>query len=98
MTNRITSASGALSNARGANMRAVLDADPVIHLSRIDQLDLLDALFEGVFLPVAVHNEVMAAPPEILGRTSIAISLMQGRLQIYRIQTALPSAALGRGE
>jgi predicted nucleic acid-binding protein len=71
-------------------MRAVLDAGPVIHLSWIDQLDLLDALFEGVFLPVAVRNEVMAAPPETPDRTSIAISLMQGRLRIYRIQTALP--------
>jgi len=79
-------------------MRVVLDSGPIIHLSWIDHLDLLDTLFEEVFLPIAVCNEVLATSLETLGRVSIEASLTQGWLQIHGIQTTLPSAALGRGE
>lgn len=48
-------------------MRVVLDAGPIIHLSWIDRLDLLDAIFEEVLLPAAVRDEILAAPAMTLG-------------------------------
>ena len=79
-------------------MRVVLDSGPVIHLSWINRLDLLDTLFEEVSLPIAVRNEVLAASPGTLGRMHIVASFTQGWLQIHDVQTTLPFVALGRGE
>lgn len=79
-------------------MRVVLDSGPVIHLSWINRLDLLDTLFEEVLLPIAVRNEIVAASPGTLGRMNIAASLTQDWLQIHDVRTTLPPVALGRGE
>jgi len=72
----------------------VSDAGPVIHLSWIDHLSLLDRLYGEVLLPDAVHDEVLAAPPETPGVEAIQEALNRGRLR------AVPLAltALGAGE
>jgi predicted nucleic acid-binding protein len=44
-------------------MRAVSDAGPLIHLSWIDQLPLLNHLFDEVIVPSAVRDEVLVLPP-----------------------------------
>jgi predicted nucleic acid-binding protein len=44
-------------------MRAVSDAGPLIHLSWIDQLPLLNHLFDQVIVPSAVRREVLVLPP-----------------------------------
>ncbi|MDP9371505.1 MAG: DUF3368 domain-containing protein [Chloroflexota bacterium] len=64
-------------------MRVVSDAGPIIHLSWIDHLDLLDALFEEVLLPPAVREEVLAAPTGALGLERIAAALGQGWLRVH---------------
>ena len=40
-------------------MRAVSDAGTLIHLSWIQQVDLLERIFEEVFVPPAVRDEVL---------------------------------------
>ncbi len=55
-------------------MRAVSDAGPLIHLSWIDQLALLDRLFEEVIVPPAVRDEVLASPAGTLGLDRILIT------------------------
>lgn len=42
-------------------MIVVADAGPIIHLSRIGQIDLLPALYERLLVPVAVYEEVVQA-------------------------------------
>ncbi len=84
-------------------MRAVVDAGPVIHLSWIDHLDLLDHLFEEVFLPPAVRDEVLAPPPGTLGLERVQQALAAGWLRVRaptRGTQASPAAAgpLAAGE
>lgn len=63
-------------------MRAVLDAGPLIHLSWIDQVDLLHGLFEEVIVPTAVRNEVLDAPFDTPGLTSIQRVLSGSWLEV----------------
>jgi predicted nucleic acid-binding protein len=80
-------------------MRVVLDSGPIIHLSWIDALDLLATLFEEVFLPSAVRDEILAAPAETVGLDRIRAALSHGWL---RVDAARPPpvtlSALGQGE
>ena len=83
-------------------MRAVSNAGPIIHLSWIDRLDLLTALFEEVVVPVAVREEVLRAGPHVPGIQAIRDAFASGWL---RVQPVLDSAAalrltaeLDRGE
>src|SRR6266545_7538515 len=63
-------------------MRAVSDAGPLIHLSWIDQLALLDRLFEEVIVPPAVRDEVLASPAGTLGLDRIQRAFAEGWLQV----------------
>ena len=63
-------------------MRAVSDAGPLIHLSWIDQLGLLDRLFEEVLVPPAVRDEVLASPAGTLGLDRIQRAFAEGWLQV----------------
>jgi predicted nucleic acid-binding protein len=84
-------------------MRAVSDAGPLIHLSWIDQLALLDRLFEEVFVPPAVRDEVLASPTGTLGLDRIQWAFAEGWLQVkaptgpLRLTRSV-SDALDRGE
>ncbi len=71
-------------------MGVVSDAGPIIHLSWIARLDLLDTLFGEGGLPAAVRDELLAPPPGTLGLERITAALEQGRLRVY---TAAPQAA-----
>lgn len=80
-------------------MRVVLDSGPILHLSWIEKLDLLDILFEEVFLPFAVRDEVLAAPAEMVGLDHIRTALSQGWLRVDATQPVpVTLAALGQGE
>jgi uncharacterized protein len=74
-------------------VRAVSNAGPIIHLSWIDRLDLLAALFEEVFVPVAVREEVLRAGPQVPGIQAIRDAFASGWL---RVQPVLDSAAVLR--
>lgn len=93
---------GDRAGATASAVRAVTDAGPVIHLSWIDCLDVLDTLFEEVLLPEAVRDEVLAAPPGTPGLDHIRAALGRGHLRATAVATgrAVPAAltALGAGE
>ena len=48
-------------------VKAIASAGPLIHLSWIDQLDLLPCLFDAVLVPFAVRDEVLQASPDVPG-------------------------------
>lgn len=83
-------------------MRAVSDAGPLIHLSWIDQLSLLEELFEAVDVPVAVRDEVLAAPAGTLGRDKLEAFVRSSNVQV--VEEPFPGSAmetragLGQGE
>lgn len=84
-------------------MRVVADAGPIIHLSWIQCLDLLPALFEAILIPPAVRDELLAAPTETRGRASIASAIAGETIQIQQTSPVTEageqnSVALDRGE
>ena len=84
-------------------MRAVSDAGPLIHLSWIDQVDLLERIFEEGFVPPAVRDEVLASPAGTLGLDRIQRAFAEGWLQVTaptRLlrMTKSVADALDRGE
>lgn len=82
-------------------MRAVSDAGPLIHLSWIDQLQLLRQFFDEVIVPPAVRREVLILPPPgTLGLTALEQAFERGDI---RVSTPIGQAstylgALDRGE
>lgn len=84
-------------------MRVVLDAGPVIHLSWLHRLDLLSALFDEVLLPLAVRDEVLAAPEGTLGLDDIRVALHRSDLTVHAVSAvqarqASLQTSLGAGE
>lgn len=74
--------------AREANVRTVADAGPVIHLAWINQLHVLDALFDEVLIPSAVRSEVLSPTGRGLGRAQIQAMLAAGRLKVQAPTTS----------
>ncbi len=83
-------------------MRAVSNAGPIIHLSWIDRLDLLAALFEEVLVPVAVREEVLRAGPHVPGIQAIRDAFANGWLRVQSVRDSAAvlrlTAELDRGE
>jgi predicted nucleic acid-binding protein len=80
-------------------MRAVADAGPLIHLAWLNHLDWLYLLFEEVFVPLAVRDEILRladAPDTGL----ISDALTNGRLilQSPRLDSGLLETLLDPGE
>lgn len=46
-------------------MIVVSDSSPLIALSSVDRLDLMQLLFDEVIIPVSVHDEVMGQAAKI---------------------------------
>jgi predicted nucleic acid-binding protein len=67
-------------------VRAVADAGPIIHLSWIDRLDLLSALFEEVLVPAAVEHEVLRAGLTEPGVAAIRAAFTAGSLLVRPVQ------------
>lgn len=49
-------------------MIVVSDASPLIALSSVDRIDLLQLLFDMVIIPVAVHDEVISEASKTIGK------------------------------
>lgn len=83
-------------------MRAVSDAGPLIHLSWIDQLDLLRTLFDEVVAPLAVRDEVLRAGPDVPGVAAIRGAFAAGWLTMQPVAdptaVGMLTAELDRGE
>jgi predicted nucleic acid-binding protein len=80
----------------------VADAGPIIHLSWLDRLDLLDAMFQDVLIPEAVHRELLPPGRVLPGADAVALALRAGRLRVRPVQdrarVALLRANIDRGE
>jgi predicted nucleic acid-binding protein len=72
-------------------MRAVSNSGPIIHLSWIDQLNLLPQLFNEILVPMAVREEILRASPDVPGVSAICTALEVGWLAVRVV--ADPSAA-----
>lgn len=83
-------------------MRAVTNAGPLIHLSWIDQLDLLRTLFDELLAPLAVRDECLRAGPDVPGITAIRDAFAAGWLTVQPVADRTPvealTAELDRGE
>lgn len=83
-------------------MRAVANAGPLIHLSWIDRLDLLPALFDEVLVPLGVQDEVLHAAPDVRGlatlRTAFATDWLRVQTRSDPSAVATLRTELDRGE
>jgi predicted nucleic acid-binding protein len=66
-------------------VKAVTNAGPLIHLSWIDHLHLLPALFAEVFAPLAVQNEVLRASPDVPGVLALREAFASDWLNVQAI-------------
>ena len=71
-------------------MRAVADAGPLIHLSWINELGLLALLFDQVFVPPAVRDEVLAPPVGTLGLEYLQEVFAANRLHVKSLEKPSP--------
>lgn len=68
-------------------IRAVVNASPLIALSIIEKFDLIESLFDEIYIPKAVVDEILAAN----GKRQFAVnelkdSLKKGSFQIYEVK------------
>ncbi len=75
-------------------MRAVANAGPLIHLSWIDRLDLLPALFTDVLVPQAVQDEVLRAEASVRGLVALREAFAAGWLEVRAVADRAAVAAL----
>jgi predicted nucleic acid-binding protein len=83
-------------------LRGVADARPLIHLSWIGRLDLLDRLLEEMLAARAVGEEVLAGRPDAPGLPALREAFRAERLRIREVRgdvdALMRAAGLERGE
>jgi predicted nucleic acid-binding protein len=75
-------------------VKAVTNAGPLIHLSWIDHLDLLPALFAAVLAPLAVQNEVLRASPDVPGVLALREAFASDWLTVQAVADSSAVATL----
>lgn len=67
--------------------KVVSNSSPIIALSMIGHLSLLNELFEEVYLPAEVYREIVESQSiREHGKRELQESVEQGRFQIYQVQ------------
>jgi predicted nucleic acid-binding protein len=66
-------------------VRAVSNAGPNIHLSWVDRLDLLEALFQEVLVPAAVRDEILPARRDVRGVPAIRSAFTSDQLKVRAV-------------
>lgn len=84
-------------------MTGVADSGPVIHLSWIDKLGLLNMLYGDVIVPPSVHAELFAPIVPRLGIEAIQMAFVEGRIAVVDVVSTnavleFRRTGLGRGE
>ena len=80
-------------------MAVISNSSPLILYARIGRLDLLPALFNEVIVPVAVHDEIVAAAPGRAGASAVDTApWITVRAVAAPDQMPEALAELGRGE
>jgi len=64
---------------------AVTNSTPIIALAFLDQLDLLGKLFEKVYVPRQVYNEVAADTENRIGADGLKKQIHEDRIVLYDI-------------
>jgi predicted nucleic acid-binding protein len=78
--------------------KIVSNSSPIIALSIIDKLSLLNDLYSEIFVPGAVYNEVVRkARVNKIGCLELEKAINNGKIHIYNIEnTSLVSKLAGR--
>jgi predicted nucleic acid-binding protein len=76
-------------------VRAVSNAGPLIHLSWLDLLGLLPALFDEVVIPPAVQQEVLRDDVSLPGMTALKDAFAGDRLRIQAPRSQPPATMPG---
>ncbi|MBC8254138.1 MAG: hypothetical protein H8E35_08915, partial [Ardenticatenia bacterium] len=68
-------------------MTVVSDTGPLIALAKVDRLSLFEQLFEHVFIPPAVHRELLAKSGPESARLDNALS---GFIEVTQVSSLAP--------
>jgi predicted nucleic acid-binding protein len=81
-------------------MTAVSDTGPLIALAKVDQLRLLERLFEQVHIPPAVHRELLAKSGPESARLDEALAhfVKVAQAPLLRAKVRAATLRLGPGE
>lgn len=70
--------------------KIITNTSPIIALSIIEKLDLLWKLFDEVYVPEAVCNEILAGYPEhIKGKEELENAIRNSNIKIYTVADSL---------
>lgn len=75
-------------------MRAVFDAGPLIHLSWIDQLQLLHVVFDRVLIPSVVRDEVLRPNDDIRGIAAVRNLFASEMIEVRNLSDAAVAEGL----
>ena len=67
--------------------KVVSNSSPIIFLSAIDKLSLLNEMFSKVYIPTGVYREIVIdALPDQIGRFQLKKAVSSNKIQIYDVQ------------
>lgn len=67
--------------------KVIINATPIIGLSIIGKLDLLNELFETVYVPEAVYKEIVFDSTRTYGKEELDEAISSGVFQLYKVQS-----------
>lgn len=74
--------------------KVVTDAGPLIYLALLERFDLLDELFDEVWVPEAVHHEVVRQARNMPGASETEIAVQTGRFRSAKAENMVAVDAL----
>ncbi len=77
-------------------MKAVLNAGPIISLSRIRYFRVLEKIFDEILVPESVFKEVLGKGKRRIGSKELGQALKKGRITVGKVRDRLAVKALQR--
>ncbi|MFO7907304.1 MAG: DUF3368 domain-containing protein [Planctomycetota bacterium] len=74
--------------------KVVTDAGPLIYLAVLERFDLLDELFDEVWVPEVVHHEVVRPGRNMPGASETEIAVQTGRFRSAKAENMVAVDAL----
>ena len=66
--------------------KIMVNSSPIIALSIIGKLSLLNVLFDEVFIPTEVYREIVDSKSQQYGKQEIKQAIEEGRITVHKIQ------------
>ena len=90
----------AMSSTRSSDLssRLIIDASPLIILFKAEFSHLLPEMFDELYVPDAVWNEIMAGPEDDVARQNLPTFSQIKRVTILTVSTEVIRFDLGSGE